>query len=75
MTPQILGAGQTVSGTVREDDFNEAELDLYGIGSWMSPFNAVLINNSQVNPIGHRGLRAAERRDPRPHRDRRELHR
>ena len=52
VTPQILKAGQTVSGTVREDDFNEAELDLYGIGEWMSPFNAVLINNSQVNPIG-----------------------
>jgi hypothetical protein len=52
VTPQILAAGQSVSGTVREDDFDEAELDLYGIGEWMSPFNAVLINNSQVNPIG-----------------------
>ncbi len=52
MTPQILGAGQTVSGTVREDDFNEAELDLDALGRWMAPFNAVLINNSQVNPIG-----------------------
>jgi hypothetical protein len=55
VTPQILGPGQSVSGTVREDDFNEAELDLYGIGSWMSPFNAVLINNSQVDPIGISG--------------------
>ncbi len=52
VTPQLLGAGQTVSGTVREDDFNEAELDLDAIGRWMAPFNAVLINNSQVNPIG-----------------------
>jgi hypothetical protein len=52
VTPQVLGAGQTVSGTVREDDFNEAELDLDAIGRWMAPFNAVLINNSQVNPIG-----------------------
>jgi hypothetical protein len=52
VTPQILAAGQTVSGTVREDDFNEAELDLDAIGRWMAPFNAVLINNSQVNPIG-----------------------
>ena len=52
VTPQLLGAGQTVSGTVREDDFNEAELDLDAIGRWMTPFNAVLINNSQVNPIG-----------------------
>ena len=55
VTPQILKAGQTISGTVREDDFDEAELDLYGIGEWMSPFNAVLINNSQVNPIGIMG--------------------
>jgi hypothetical protein len=52
VTPQILKAGQTVSGTVREDDFNEAELDLDALGRWMAPFNAVLINNSQVNPIG-----------------------
>ena len=52
MTPQIVHAGQTLSGTVREDDFNEAELDLDAIGRWMAPFNAVLINNSQVNPIG-----------------------
>ena len=73
VTPQILGPGQTISGTVREDDFNEAELDLDAIGRWMAPFNAVLINNSQVNPIGlEHG--AAERRDPRPHRDRRQLH-
>jgi hypothetical protein len=52
VTPQILGAGQSILGTVREDDFNEAELDLDAIGRWMAPFNAVLINNSQVNPIG-----------------------
>jgi hypothetical protein len=52
VTPQIVLGGQTVSGTVREDDFNEAELDLDAMGRWMAPFNAVLINNSQVNPIG-----------------------
>jgi hypothetical protein len=52
VTPQQLEAGRTVSGTVREDDFNEAELDLDAIGRWSAPFNAVLINNSQVNPIG-----------------------
>ncbi|HEY6474997.1 MAG TPA: hypothetical protein VI456_00360 [Polyangia bacterium] len=52
VTPQILGPGESVSGTVREDDFNEAELDLDAIGRFMAPFNAVLINNSQVNPIG-----------------------
>jgi hypothetical protein len=52
VTPQTLAAGESVSGTVREDDFNEAELDLDAMGRWMAPFNAVLINNSQVNPIG-----------------------
>ncbi len=52
VTPQTLAQGQTISGTVREDDFNEAELDLDAMGRWMAPFNAVLINNSQVNPIG-----------------------
>jgi hypothetical protein len=52
VTPQKIAQNQTVSGTVREDDFNEAELDLDAIGRWMAPFNAVLINNSQVNPIG-----------------------
>jgi hypothetical protein len=52
VTPQILAAGASVSGTIREDDFNEGELDLYALGRWMAPFNAVLINNSQVNPIG-----------------------
>jgi hypothetical protein len=52
VTPQTLAQGQTTSGTVREDDFNEAELDLDAMGRWMAPFNAVLINNSQVNPIG-----------------------
>jgi hypothetical protein len=52
VTPQLLAAGKTASGIVREDDFDEAELDLDAIGRWMAPFNAVLINNSQVNPIG-----------------------
>jgi len=52
VTPQIVPAGTAVSGTVREDDFNEGELDLDAIGRWMAPFNAVLINDSQVNPIG-----------------------
>jgi len=52
VTPQIVPAGTTVSGTVREDDFAEGELDLDAMGRWMASFNAVLINNSQVNPIG-----------------------
>lgn len=52
VTPQMIAPGQTITGTVREDDFAEAELDLYAIGKWMAPFTAVLINNSQVDPIG-----------------------
>jgi hypothetical protein len=52
VTPQTIAPGQTISGTVREDDFAEAELDLYAIGKWMAPYTAVLINNSQVNPVG-----------------------
>jgi len=52
VTPQMIAPGQTITGSVREDDFAEAELDLYAIGSWMAPYNAVLINNSQVDPIG-----------------------
>jgi hypothetical protein len=51
-TPMILGAGQTYQGTVREDDFVEGELDLDAIGRWMAPFTSVLINRSDVNPIG-----------------------
>jgi len=52
VTPQVIQPGQTITGTVREDDFAEAELDLYAIGEWMAPYAAVLINNSQVNPVG-----------------------
>ncbi|MFL5304885.1 MAG: hypothetical protein ACJ8F1_06705 [Polyangia bacterium] len=52
VTPQTIAPGQTISGIVREDDFAEAELDLDAIGRWSAPFEAVLINNSQVNPIG-----------------------
>ncbi len=52
VTPQTISPGQTISGTVREDDFVEAELDLYAIGKWNAPYTAVLINNSQVDPIG-----------------------
>ncbi len=52
VTPQTIAPGQTISGIVREDDFAEAELDLYALGSWMAPFTAVLINNSQVDPVG-----------------------
>ena len=50
--PRTLGAGQTYQGTLREDDFIEGELDLDAMGRWMAPFAAVLINRSDVNPIG-----------------------
>ena len=50
--PRTLGAGQTYQGTLREDDFIESELDLDAMGRWMAPFAAVLINRSDVNPIG-----------------------
>jgi hypothetical protein len=45
-------AGGSVSGTVREDDFAEAELDLDAIGRWMAVPASVLINFSEVNPVG-----------------------
>jgi hypothetical protein len=50
--PFTVAAGQTVNGVVREDDFAEAELDLDAIGRWMAPPAAVLINASEVNPVG-----------------------
>jgi hypothetical protein len=50
--PRTLGAGQTYQGTLREDDFIEGELDLDAMGRWMAPFAAVLINRSDVNPVG-----------------------
>lgn len=50
--PQMLAAGATVEGTLREDDVVEASLDLYAMGSWMASFASVLINRSDVNPVG-----------------------
>jgi hypothetical protein len=52
MLPTMLAPGAVYQGTVREDDFNEAEADLDAIGRWMAPFASVLINRSDVNPIG-----------------------
>ena len=54
----MLAAGASYSGIVREDDFAEGELDLDALGRWndadpASPtFAGVLINRSDVNPIG-----------------------
>jgi hypothetical protein len=51
-TPIAVGAHQSVSGTVGEDDFAEAALDLDAIGRWMAVPAQVLINRSEANPIG-----------------------
>ena len=51
-TPRTLGPGQMFQGTLREDDFLEGSLDLDAMGRWMAPFAAVLINRSDVNPVG-----------------------
>lgn len=56
--PKTLAYGASYSGIVREDDFAEGELDLDALGRWndadpVSPtFAGVLINRSDVNPIG-----------------------
>jgi hypothetical protein len=50
--PQMLAAGETFSGMLREDDFAEAESDLNAMDQFMAPFAAVLINRSEVNPVG-----------------------
>jgi hypothetical protein len=50
--PMTLEAGGTYQGTLREDDFDEGEGDLDAIGRWMAPFASVLINRSDVDPIG-----------------------
>jgi len=51
-TPVTLAPGEVYQGTIREDDFVEGSLDLDAMGRWMAPFAAVLINRSDVNPIG-----------------------
>jgi hypothetical protein len=51
-TPRTQGPGQIFQGTLREDDFVEGSLDLDAMGRWMAPFAAVLINRSDVNPVG-----------------------
>ena len=50
--PVMLAAGETLQGVVREDDLAEGELDLDAIGRWSAPAAAVLINRSEVNPVG-----------------------
>jgi hypothetical protein len=57
--PQMLAAGKSYSGLLREDDFAEAELDADALGRWLDTdtFAGVLINRSEVfapgtEPIG-----------------------
>lgn len=47
-----LGPGEVKSGVVREDDFAEAALDLDALGRFMAIPEAVLVNRSEVNPVG-----------------------
>jgi hypothetical protein len=51
-TPVLLEPGAVYKGTVREDDFDEAALDLDAIGRFMATPASVLINRSEANPIG-----------------------
>jgi hypothetical protein len=49
--PQTVAAGGSFSGVIREDDFDEAELDTDALGRWLDTdtFAAVLINRSEIN--------------------------
>ncbi len=51
-TPITLAAGEVQRGIVREDDFDEAALDLDAIARFGAVPASVLINLSSVNPIG-----------------------
>lgn len=50
--PLPVPAGGSMTGTLREDDFAEAALDLDAIGRWMAEPTSVLINRSPVSRIG-----------------------
>ncbi len=51
-TPVLIEPGKTLSGIVREDDFVEAALDLDALGRWMAAPAEVLVNHSEINPVG-----------------------
>jgi hypothetical protein len=62
--PYVLGPGQTFRGILREDDLQEAQIDLDAMGRWPAdpadmeaapPFPAVLFNRSNVTPPGQTG--------------------
>jgi hypothetical protein len=52
--PQTVPAHGTFSGLIREDDFVEAQRDVDALGRWLADdtFAGVLINRTDVNPIG-----------------------
>jgi len=62
IVPQMLGAHQSFSGIVREDDFAEGEIDMDALGRWNDPdptsptFAGVLINRSEVPPYIGMGM-------------------
>ena len=54
-TPQTIGPHQVYQGTLREDDFHEASLDLDAMGRYMISFGELLINRSEVHPVPRAG--------------------
>lgn len=64
--PPILKPGEVVQGIIREDDFREGAIDLDGMGRFMAPFVALLINRSEVNPIGLELTPSAPESDVKP---------
>jgi hypothetical protein len=50
--PVEIPGGAMVSGSVREDDFDEMALDLFALGQFNDEYAALLINHSDVNPKG-----------------------
>lgn len=52
LPPATVPPRGVVTGEIREDDVDEAELDLYAISDFMALPLSVLINRSEVNPVG-----------------------
>jgi len=50
--PVEIPAKGKVSGTIREDDFAEALLDLDALGRWTGPYQVVLYHDSDINRMG-----------------------
>jgi hypothetical protein len=50
--PLKVPARGQVSGTIREDDFEEALLDLDALGRWSGPYQVVLYHDSDVSSLG-----------------------